>query len=146
MNYNNQVRLVGNIGNEPELKSTQTGFQILEFSLAVSKKYKEEFKTSWYRLKALGRTVEALQGQLHKGMRIEVHGELEVEQWTDKEGKKREIVKVLVDSVSRPFMAPRSERPQQDPSRGPIAPSSYGQPVPPMQDSFDGFNEDSIPF
>lgn len=142
----NQVRLVGNIGNEPELKSTQTGFQILEFSLAVSEKYKEEIKTDWYKVKALGRTVEALQGQLHKGMRVDVNGKLSVEKWTDKEGNKKERIVVIALSVSRPFMAPRSERPAQDPSRGPIAPSSYGQPVPPMQDSFDGFNEDSIPF
>jgi len=146
MNYNNSVTLRGNIGNEPEIKVTQGGFQIMEFTLAVSKKHGEEFKTSWHRIKALGRTAEMLQGQLHKGMRIEVRGELEVNTWKDDQGKNREATKILVDSVSRPIMAPRSERPQQDPARGPIAPSAYGQPLPPMQDTFDGFNDENLPF
>lgn len=147
MNYNNNyVKLTGNIGNEPEIKATNNGYQILEFTLAVSKKHGEEFKTQWHRIKALGRTAEMLQGQLHKGMRIMVHGELEVNTWKDENGKNREATKILVDSVSRPIMAPRADRPQQDPARGPIAPSAYGQPLPPMQDSFDGFNDDSIPF
>lgn len=139
----NQVRLVGNIGNEPELKATQTGFQILDFSLAVSEKYKEEIKTDWYKVKALGRTVEALQGQLHKGMRVDVNGKLSVEKWTDKEGNKKERIVVIALSVSRPFMAPRSESPVEDPSRGPIAPSMHRTHVP---HSFDNFGEADVPF
>ena len=142
----NQVRLVGNIGNQPELKATQTGFQILQFNLAVSEKYKEEIKTTWFSVKALGKTTEALVGNLQRGMRVDVTGKLEVEKWTDKEGNKKERTVVIAFMVNPVIRAPQAARPQQDPSRGPIAPSTYGQPVPPMQDSFDGFNDENLPF
>ena len=142
----NQVRLVGNIGNQPELKATQTGFQILQFNLAVSEKYKEEIKTTWFSVKALGKTTEALVGNLQRGMRVDVTGKLEVEKWTDKEGNKKERTVVIAFMVNPVLRLPQAARPQQDPSRGPIAPSTYGQPVPPMQDTFDGFNDDNLPF
>lgn len=142
----NQVRLVGNIGNQPELKVTASGFQILQFNMAVSEKYKEEVKTNWFSVKVLGKTTEPLTGVLQRGMRVDVTGKLEVEKWTDKEGNKKERTVVIAFMVNPVIRAPQAARPQQDPSRGPIAPSTYGQPVPPMQDSFDGFNDDSIPF
>jgi len=142
----NQVRLVGNIGNQPELKATQTGFQILQFNLAVSEKYKEEIKTTWFSVKALGKTTEALVGNLQRGMRVDVTGKLEVEKWTDKEGNKKERTVVIAFMVNPVIRAPQAARPQQDPSRGPIAPSAYGQPLPPMQDTFDGFNDENLPF
>ena len=140
----NQVRLVGNIGNQPEIKVTTNGFQILQFNMAVSEKYKEEVKTNWFSVKVLGKTTEPLTGVLQRGMRVDVTGKLEVEKWTDKEGNKKERTVVIAFMVNPVIRAPQAARPQQDPSRGPIAPSSYGQPLP--QDSFDGFNDENLPF
>ena len=108
----NIVLLVGNLGNDPELRSTNGGTQVASFSLGTSrprrdsdgKTYKDESgftakDTEWHRVtcfNGLGRIVAEHAG---KGMLVSVRGRIHNSKWTDKNGIDRYGYEVIADDV-----------------------------------------------
>ena len=91
----NKVILLGNLGKDPEVKSTPSGMTIAAFSLATSSSVKDkdgnwQDRTEWHNIKAFGRTAEIAGEYLKKGRTVYVEGRLHTDSWDDKEtGQKK---------------------------------------------------------
>ena len=101
----NRCIISGNIGRDPELRSTAGGSQILSFSLAVNdrKKNKQtgewEDYTNWADCIVFGNRATALADMLRKGSKVAVEGKLRYSSWEAKDGTKRSKLEVVVDEV-----------------------------------------------
>ncbi|HEY6161798.1 MAG TPA: single-stranded DNA-binding protein [Bacteroidia bacterium] len=100
----NKVQLIGNLGNNPEVKSLEGGRKLAKFSLATSEQYKtkdgEKVKeTQWYNLVTFGKTANIVEKYLKKGSRVAVEGKLTSRDYTDKDGIKRSFVEVQVNEL-----------------------------------------------
>jgi single-strand DNA-binding protein len=102
----NKAFFVGNVGGDPELRYTQKGSAVVEFSLAIQKGYKDE-SGNWQEKDPVWLTVKAWQGLAENvaetvttGMRVVVIGKLDVETWEAEDGGKRSKVVIVADEVS----------------------------------------------
>jgi single-strand DNA-binding protein len=128
----NKVILVGNLGRDPEIRYTQSGQAVANFTLATSESYtsrdgKREERTEWHRIVVWGKTAENCAQYLAKGRTVYVEGRLQTREWEDKEGQKRRTTEVVAQTVQ--FLGgPRgSGGPSRD-GGGSEAPSSDEQP------------------
>lgn len=86
--------LIGRLGQDPEVRYTQSNTAVATLSLATSERYKDgngetQEKTEWHRVVAWGRLAEICQQYLNKGSLIYVEGPLQTRQWEDNQGQKR---------------------------------------------------------
>jgi single-strand DNA-binding protein len=128
----NKVILVGNLGRDPEIRYTQSGQAVANFTLATSESYtsregKREERTEWHRIVVWGKTAENCAQYLAKGRTVYVEGRLQTREWEDKEGQKRRTTEVVAQTVQ--FLGgPRgSGGPSRD-GGGSEGPSSDDQP------------------
>ena len=83
----NKAILIGNVGKEPEIRKTQSGISVANFSLATSKKIKGEDKTEWHRIVAWDKLAEIIEKYVHKGDKLMIEGEIETRDY-EKDGQK----------------------------------------------------------
>ena len=100
----NKVQLVGNLGNDPEIITLESGKKIAKFSLATNEYYKDadgqkQTKTEWHNLIAWNKTAELVENYVTKGKEIAIEGKLTYRSWDDKEGHKRYTTEVVVNEV-----------------------------------------------
>lgn len=99
-----QLTLVGNLGNDPELRYTPNGVPVASFSLAVGKSFtkdgQRQEKTTWFRVSAWNKQAETVSQYLHKGSKVLVVGELEeARMYTDKSGANRVSLEVTAQTI-----------------------------------------------
>lgn len=82
------VNIVGNIGSDPELRQTGGGLDVLNFSVAVNSKRRDEESTAWYRVAVFGSRAQTLSPLLSKGQSVYVCGRLEPREYTTRDGGK----------------------------------------------------------
>jgi len=91
----NKVILVGNLGNDPEVKYLPSGEAVANISLATTEKWKDknsgEMKeaTEWHRVSFFGKVAEIVGQYLKKGAAVYVEGSIHTRKWKDKEGQDR---------------------------------------------------------
>ena len=90
----NKVILVGNLGQDPELRYTGSGTAVCNFSLATTESYKDRDgnqveNTEWHRVVAWARLAEICGEYLKKGRQVYIEGQIQTRQWEDKEGQTR---------------------------------------------------------
>jgi len=95
----NKVILIGRVGKEPETKTTTTGMQVTEFSIATSEKYKGEEKTEWHNIKAFGKLSEIISQYVNKGTLINVVGKIQTSSWTDQSGNKKYRTEIICNEM-----------------------------------------------
>ena len=101
----NKVILLGNVGKDPEIRSTQGGMQVAKFTLATTERTKDQTgnwndKTEWHNLVAFGRTAEIVRDYVKKGSQIYVEGKISTSSWDDKEsGQKKYRTEILVNDL-----------------------------------------------
>lgn len=95
----NNVALIGRLTRDPELRYTANNFPVCSFSIAINRMGKEEMKTNFIPVKALGKTAENCGKYLAKGRLVGVHGSIETDSYTDKDGNKRNTWNVLASGV-----------------------------------------------
>ena len=91
----NKVLLIGHLGQEPDLRYTQSGKAVINLSIAVTSSFYDESKekrehTEWIKVTVWGSRAEKLAEQLSVGARVSVEGSIRTNKWTDKEGRERE--------------------------------------------------------
>ncbi|MGX5174758.1 single-stranded DNA-binding protein [Aliikangiella sp. IMCC44653] len=157
----NKVILVGNLGQDPEVRYTPNGSAIANISIATSESWKDkntgqmQEKTEWHRVSFFGKLAEIAGEYLKKGSQVYVEGKLQTRKWQDKQGQDRYTTEVVVDGFSgvMQMLGGRGEgassgggqQYQQRPQQG--APQQAPQQQPAPADS--GFNDsfdDDIPF
>jgi single-strand DNA-binding protein len=82
----NRVHLIGNVGNDPEIRATSGGTRVAKLSLATGR-YKDD-KTDWHRVTFFGKVVDVVEQYVKKGDRIYVEGRIEYSQTESDNGPK----------------------------------------------------------
>lgn len=96
----NHLVYQGRVVRDLELKKTQSGIENVKFTLAWSEKYKETERKCFLTCKAWRQTAKFLDTYFHnKGSEMVVEGQLETEEWEDKDGNKRSQIVLNVDKV-----------------------------------------------
>ncbi len=102
----NKVILVGNLGQDPEVKYTPDGAAITTISIATSESWKDRNsgetreKTEWHRVVFFGKLAEIAGEYLRKGSQVYVEGKLQTRKWQDKSGQDRYTTEVVIDSFN----------------------------------------------
>src|ERR1700690_1841415 len=102
----NKIFLLGNVGKDPEIRTTAGGMTVATFSLATSDRAKDAQgnwadKTEWHNLVAFQRTAEIVRDYVKKGTQVFVEGKIQTRSWDDKEsGAKRYKTEILVNELS----------------------------------------------
>lgn len=160
----NRVNISGNLGQDPEMRTTAGGTNILSFSVAVNDRRKNpqsgewEDYTNWVPCIVFGTRAEPLSRFLSKGSKVAVEGKLRWSQWEDKEtGNKRSKIEVIVDEVEflsrksddqpayqaqQTAYQPQYQQPQQSYQQPAYQQPTYNAPQPPTNDVYDA----DIPF
>lgn len=145
----NKVQVIGNLGNDPDPKYTQSGMAITNISVATTAKWKDrdgnlKEETEWHRIVFFGKLAEIAGEYLRKGAQVYVEGRLKTEKWTDNNNVERYTTKIIADELvmlggrrdgdndNRQQRQGGERRQQQPPARNP----------PPQDD----FADDDIPF
>ncbi len=99
----NKVILVGNLGRDPEVRSTQDGSKMANFSLATSDTWRDKAsgerreRTEWHRVVIFNdRLVDVAEKYLRKGSKVYVEGQLQTRKWTDQGGQERSTTEVVL--------------------------------------------------
>lgn len=100
----NKVILVGRLGNDPEIRYTQQGTGVANFSIATSENWTDKSgerqeKTEWHRIVVWGKAAENCSQYLGKGRQVYIEGRLQTRQWEDKEGQKKYTTEVVANTV-----------------------------------------------
>ena len=112
MPYLNRATLIGNIGRDAEIKTTSSGRKFVQFSIATTKKYKDQNgdtkdRTNWHNVKGWGKIADiAEQLQVKKGTTLYVEGSIEYEEYTDSNNNKRWRTEILMDTMQ--VLTPRN--------------------------------------
>ena len=102
----NKVFLLGNVGKDPEMKSTAGGMTIANFTLATADRIKGADgqytdRTEWHNLVAFQRTAEIVRDYVKKGTQLFIEGKIQTRSWDDKEsGQKKYRTEILVNELS----------------------------------------------
>jgi single-strand DNA-binding protein len=105
-----KATLIGNLGNDPDLRYSANGSPLLRFNVASNYRTRTpegeyQDKTEWVRVTVTGNRAESLSPYLKKGGRVYVEGRLEARPWTDQQGQIRAGLEVLAGEVQ--FMSSR---------------------------------------
>jgi single-strand DNA-binding protein len=97
----NKVILIGNVGRDPEIRYTQSGEPIANFTLATNevwndKSGQKQERTEWHRVEVFGKTAQVVRDYVTKGRPVYIEGSIRYEEWTDKDGNKRNTTRVRV--------------------------------------------------
>ena len=100
----NKVQLIGNVGNDPEIKSFDAGKKLAKLTLATNESYKSEKgekveDTQWHNVIAWGRTADLIEKYVTKGKEIGIEGKLTHRSYEDKNGEKRYITEIVANEV-----------------------------------------------
>ena len=93
----NKVMLIGNLGKNVELKHTQSGAEVANFSLATSRRYKDsagnqQSVTQWHNIAVWGKMAGVCNQYLQKGSKVFIEGEIEYQSWDSDSGKKSKTI------------------------------------------------------
>lgn len=108
----NKVELIGNLGNDPELRHTGTGQAVTNFRMATNERYRTaggelRERTEWHRITVWGKVAEACAKYIGKGAQVRVEGKLRTRSWEDGDGAKRYTTEIYADRVD--FLSPRKK-------------------------------------
>ena len=157
----NKVILVGNLGNEPDVKATQTGVCITNISVATSESWtdkqsgQKQERTEWHRVVFFNRLGEIARDYLHKGSKVYIEGSLRTRKWQDQQGNDRYSTEIIGsdmqmldskgDNQGGYSPAPAQQSQTRTPPAGyqqGVASGDRSQAPPPVTTDFD----DDIPF
>lgn len=148
----NKVIIIGNLGQDVELKYTGSGDAVANISIATSETWtdrntgQKQEKTEWHRVVLFRKTAEIANQYLHKGSKVYIEGKLQTRKWQDQSGADRYTTEIIARDIqfldSKGAGAPKVDS-QQAPSSASSAQAPAQDPITPVDNS--GFDDD-IPF
>ena len=145
----NKVMLIGRLGKDPEIRYTQDGSPVANFSLATSdfwtdKSGTRQERTEWHNIVAWRKLADLSKRYLSKGRQVYVEGRLQTREWDDRDGNKRRTTEIVASQMvligSRPEGADSSGASAPAPYRPQTSESDEGPPAGPA------ITDDDIPF
>ena len=114
----NKIMLIGNVGQDPELRYTPDGNPVANFSIAVNRRRRvgEEYKdeTEWFNIVCFSRTAENVNQYLTKGQKVYVEGRFQSSEYVGQDGNQRKSYEVIANEVT--FLSTRSEAESTNPN------------------------------
>lgn len=103
-NLRNSVRLIGNLGMDPEIREITNDRKMAKFSLATTESYTDKLggkvtDTQWHNMVCWGKQANLAAQYLHKGSKVIIEGKLISRSYVDKEGVKRFITEIVVNEI-----------------------------------------------
>ena len=100
----NKVQLIGNLGNNPEIRAIEGGRKMARFSVATNETYRNAkgekvTETQWHRIVAWGKLAEIAEKYLDKGKEVAIEGKLVNRSYNDKEGNKKYITEIQLNEL-----------------------------------------------
>ena len=150
----NKVFLLGNVGKDPEIRSTAGGMTVASFSLATADRAKDAQgnwadKTEWHNLVCFQRTAEVVRDYVKKGSQIFVEGKIQTRSWDDKtSGEKKYKTEILVNELTLLGGKGGGGGSESGSYSKPASSSSYDQRQPATTPDYgdSGITDDDIPF
>lgn len=135
----NKVMLIGNLGQDPEVRQTAGGQSVANLSVATSERWtdksgQKQERTEWHRIVVWDKLADLCAQYLHKGKKVYVEGQLQTREWEDRDGNKRWTTEIRAREVK--FLSPREDSSSAPPS-APTRATDSGR---------DGFDDGDIPF
>lgn len=135
----NKVILLGNLGRDPEVRFTQGGTPVANFTMATTERWNDpsgekKEKTEWHRIVVWGKQAEIAGEYLRKGRPVFIEGSLQTREWTDRDGNKRYTTEVRAQRLQ--LLGRPDDR----------AAAGGGPPAEEPMDAPGGYAEDDIPF
>ncbi len=126
----NQCNFIGNLARDPESRFTQSGDQVVNFTIACSEKWKDKSgqqqeRTEWVRITVWGKLAEICGQYLHKGSKVFISGKMKTDKYTDQNGVEKYTTSIVARDVE--FLSPRRDNSQQ---QGQPQDTGYQQPPP----------------
>lgn len=115
----NKCFLIGNLGKDVDLTTTQSGKLVAKFSLGVAEGYGDKKSTSWHNIVCWEKVAESAGNNLAKGSKVLVEGKITNRSYDGKDGQKKYITEIIANHIE--FLTPKR---QNDPA------SQFGQDVP----------------
>lgn len=107
----NKVTLIGNLGRDPEIRTTQDGREIASFSIATTETWRDKAtgerkeKTEWHRIAVFAPPlVTIVKNHLHKGSKLYIEGSLQTRKWTDQSGAEKSTTEIVLQSFNSTLM------------------------------------------
>ncbi|MFC0178569.1 single-stranded DNA-binding protein [Thorsellia kenyensis] len=142
----NRVIILGNLGQDPEIRRTQSGDPIATLNIATSETWRdkatgeEKSKTEWHRVVIFGKLAEIAEQYLKKGAQVYVEGQLQTRKWQDQQGIERYTTEVIVQGFNGTLQMVGGRQEQTQTQYSGASPNNAPSAVPP------GGVDDSIPF
>ncbi len=101
----NKAIILGNVGNDPEVKYMSSGDAVANFTVATSEKWKDkntgqmQEKTEWHRVTAYRKLAEIIQQYVKKGSKIYIEGKLQTRKWQDQSGADRYTTEIVASEM-----------------------------------------------
>lgn len=144
----NKVTLIGNVGGDPDVRSTASGTRVGKLSLATSRQFtdrsgQQQDRTQWHRLTFFGRLVDVVEQWVKKGDRLYIEGRLDYSQTQDEQGGTRYWTDIIVNEM---IMLGSGGPGRAAPGEAGQGPAGYGgqgspRPQPPITEP-----DDDLPF
>lgn len=158
----NKVTILGRLGQDPDVRTTASGTQIVNLNVATNEIGKADAQgnrqdvTEWHKIVLFGRTAEVASQYLSKGSQVYIEGRLQTRKWQDQSGQDRYSTEIVGNEMQ--FIGGKPEGQQsnqgyqqsapQQPVQQAVQPRQFGQPTgeaAPAPGGFDDFDPD-IPF
>ena len=153
----NRVTILGNLGNDPEVKYTASGSAIANLTVATSESWNDKATgekreaVEWHRVVLFGKLAEVAGEYLRKGSQVYIEGQLRTRKWTDNAGVEKYTTEIVVgmNGVMQMIGGKQESKPQQQNGWGQPQqpkPQQQSKPAPSMQSVPPMDFDDSIPF
>jgi single-strand DNA-binding protein len=143
----NKVILIGNLGNDPDIRYTASGAAVANISIATAESWKDkntgekQERTEWHRVVFFGRLAEIVGEYLRKGSQVYIEGRLQTRKWQDKEGKDRYTTEIVANEMQ--MLGSRSAGSANFDQTAPVSNATEQSPT--NQSKSNDFDDD-IPF
>lgn len=142
----NKVILVGNLGNDPEIRYMPNGGAVANITIATSESWRDKAtgeqreKTEWHRVALFGKLAEVAGEYLRKGSQVYIEGQLQTRKWQDQSGQDRYTTEVVVQGFNgvMQMLGGRAQggAPAQGGMGGQQQQGGWGQPQQPQQQQY----------
>ena len=98
----NKAIILGNVGNDPEIKTFDNGNKVANFSIATSEKWKnkegeQQEQTEWHSVAVFGKLADIVEKYVKKGQQLYIEGKIKTRSWDDSDGNKKYMTEIVLN-------------------------------------------------
>lgn len=145
----NKATLVGNLGNNPELRFSGSGKPVCNFRMATNERWKDkdgnkQESTEWHRIVVWGAMAEACAEYLSSGRQVYVEGKLQTRTWTPDDGKQRFTTEIIASNVV--FLGTKAVNEARTKETSGVVPEATIEDPVRTQEAQQTFGDEDVPF